>query len=71
MGRAHETTGRLAGETGLLGSYVSSWSPGSAPTTQRLETSNVSYTSAYWIQMKKLNFICPGPEESIPNTAYS
>jgi hypothetical protein len=68
--RWEEHTKQVAGwleKQGLLGSYMSSWSPWSDPTTQRLETTNVSYTFAYWIQIMKWNFIYPGSEESIPN----
>jgi len=56
---------------GLLGSYMSSWSPWSDPTTQRLETTNISYTFAYWIQMMNWNFIFGRGNQFQILTAYS
>jgi hypothetical protein len=60
--RVHETTDGWQEKQDLLESYMSSWGHWNDPPTQWLETTNVTYTAAYWIQMIKWNCIYPGPK---------
>jgi len=53
MGRAHETKGRLAGETGLAGKLCEFMKPLECPNDPKIGNHYVSYTFVYWIQMKK------------------